>query len=87
MAGKSRSRVKKPSPPPTVVPPGEAPVAPPPPPSKAKWEGLSDDRKLEMALRHFHIKRADILSYRVYPHKVAIVYGFGQKVEYWPEEG
>jgi len=52
---------------------------------KAKgWEGLSDEKKLETALRHFGIKRRDVLSYRVYPHKVAIVHGFGQKVEYWP---
>ena len=63
----------------------EAEATSPPSPSKpTKWEGLSDEKKLETALRHFGIKRRDVLSYRVYPHKVAIVHGFGQKVEYWP---
>lgn len=68
--------------------PGEPEGIPAPSPTgKAKgWEGLSEEGKLKTALHHFGIKRADVLSYRVYPHKVAIVYGFGQKVEYWPPE-
>lgn len=85
----AKKRTRPPTPPKVATPspgePGIVPV-PPPPTGKAKgWEGLSDEEKLHKALRHFGIKKADILSYRVYPHKVAIVYGYGQKVEYWPE--
>lgn len=48
---------------------------------------LTARAKLDRALRHFKIKRSDVISHRVYPHKVAIVYRpEGKKATYWVDE-
>ena len=49
------------------------------------WSQMTETERYRRALEHFGIRKGDVLSYRVYPHKVAIVYGYGQKVEYWPD--
>lgn len=80
-----RKAAPKPAPP-------EAQVSPPPPTDIPRrrgkpWEKMTDEGKLNTALKHLGIRKRDIMSHRVYPHKVAIVYGpVGKKATYWPGE-